>query len=180
MRFGWVVLTMMCLKFGCLATVMAADPKASATATAGAGAVAAGALDPALTKVAETFRAAMLAGDAAAVVSVYRDDAVEMPMCAAPVRGKAAIEQYYRGLFAQVGGKFNALTLTHLDAHATGDDGVVVGTSTSTVTLPSKQTADDTGKYIVILKRTAGQWKVAYSMYSSDHPQMPTAAAASR
>lgn len=169
MRFGWFVLTMMCLKFGCLATVMAADPKTSATA-----------LDPALTKVAETFRAAMLAGDAAAVVSVYRDDAVEMPMCGVPVRGKAAIEQYYRGLFAQVGGKFTALTLTHLDAHATGDDGVVVGTSTSTVTLPSKLTADDTGKYIVILKRTAGQWKVAYSMYASDHPQMPASAAASR
>ncbi len=181
MRFGWVVLTMMCVKFGCLATVMAADPKArvsmSANATANASA---GGLDPAIVKVAETFRAAMLAGDAAAVVSVYRDDAVEMPSCAPLVRGRAAIEQYYRGLFAQ-GARFTAFTLTHLEAKTAGDTAYAVGTSAQTLAMPSKGVIDDTGKYLVVLKRTDGQWKVAYSMYSSDHPPIaPPPSAANR
>ena len=31
----------------------------------------------------------------------------------------------------------------------------------------------DTGKYVVILKRTGGSWKVAYAIYNSDLPPPP-------
>jgi hypothetical protein len=39
---------------------------------------------------------------------------------------------------------------------------------------------DDTGKYIVMLKRTGGAWKIAYAIHNSDRPSMMPGSGASR
>jgi hypothetical protein len=40
---------------------------------------------------------------------------------------------------------------------------------------------DDTGKYIVMLKRTGEGWKIAYAIHNSDRPStMPPGTGASR
>jgi len=40
---------------------------------------------------------------------------------------------------------------------------------------------DDTGKYIVMLKRTGGDWKIAYAIHASDRPStMPPGTGTSR
>jgi uncharacterized protein (TIGR02246 family) len=133
--------------------------------------------DPAIVAVADTYVAATLKGDTAGVVALYTDDAMEMPPNAAPVKGRAAIEQYYRKQFG--GGKPSAFTLEHLESRSAGDIGYDIGTYRQTMT-PTGATApmNDTGKYVVVLHRTGGKWKVAYAIYNSDNPPPPAAASA--
>jgi uncharacterized protein (TIGR02246 family) len=130
--------------------------------------------DPAITKRADAYVAAMLAGDATAVVSLYRDDAVEMPPCQPSVRGRAAIEQYYRKLFEGAPARITGFTLTHAETRVAGDVAYDVGTSRQTVSTPSGA-VEETGKFLVLLKRTDGEWKVAYAIYSGDRLAPPAA-----
>jgi uncharacterized protein (TIGR02246 family) len=124
--------------------------------------------DPAIRRVADAYTAAMLAGDAAAAAAVYGDDAVEMPPGVPPIRGRAAIEQYFRGVFG--GCRFTAFTLSHTEARASGDVAFVTGVSRATVTPNGGPPVTEDGKYLVVLKRAGGEWKVAYSIHNSDVP----------
>jgi len=128
--------------------------------------------DKAVIAVADAYSAAMLKGDVAGVMAVYTDDAIEMPPNAAAVRGKAAIEEYYKKQIA--GMKVNSFTLEHLDSKASGDVAYDVGTYKQAGT-PTGATApfQDSGKYIVLLKKTSGKWLVRYVCYNSDNPPPP-------
>jgi uncharacterized protein (TIGR02246 family) len=130
------------------------------------GTAAAPAQDPAIRQVADAYQAAMLAGSAAAAAAVYRDDAVEMPPGVPPIQGKAAIEQYFRGMFGSC--RFTAFTLSHTELRASGDVAFVAGTSRASVTPNGGPSITEAGKYLVVLKRTGGAWKVAYSIHNSD------------
>ncbi len=122
--------------------------------------------DPAIRQVADAYTAAMLAGDAAAAAAVYRDDAVEMPPGVPPIHGRAAIEQYFRGMFG--GCRFTEFTLAHAELRASGDVAFAAGTSRATVTPNGGPPVTEAGKYVVVLKRTGGAWKVAYSIHNGD------------
>jgi uncharacterized protein (TIGR02246 family) len=127
--------------------------------------------DPAIRLVADAYTAAMLAGDAAAAAAVYRDDAVEMPPGVPPIAGRVAIEQYFRGMFGSC--RFTAFTLSHTEARASGDVAFLAGTSRATISVAAPNggpTITEAGKYLVVLKRTGGGWKVAYSIHNSDVP----------
>jgi len=128
--------------------------------------------DPAIRKIADEYAKATLAGDAKAIAALYAEDAVEMPPNQASIKGRAAIADYYGKLMS--GAKFASFTLTHVESHASGDSAYDIGTYKETLT-PAGATApiSDTGKYVVILKRTGGAWKVAYAIYNSDQP-LPT------
>ncbi len=152
-----------------LLTLICAAP-AFAQAPAGKSA------DPAVTKVADAYVKATLAGDAKAIAALYTEDAVEMPPNQPAVKGRAAIEQYYTKLFADPAMKLSAFTLTHLESGTAGDLGFDVGMYQQTMTGgggPMK----DSGKYTVLLKRVGGTWKVAYAIYNSDQPPMTPPAA---
>jgi ketosteroid isomerase-like protein len=92
------------------------------------------------------------------------------------VKGRAAIEQYYT---KQMGGsvKQQSFALTKIESNASGDIGYEVGTYRQTLT-DGQHPMDDAGKYTVVLKRTAGAWKIAYAIYNSDTATtaMPTPA----
>lgn len=124
---------------------------------------------PVIEKTAELYRKAVLAGDAAAVGATYRTDAVEMPPCRTPLKGRAAIEQYYRELF---GGpmKITAFTFTHLDTTTAGNIGYITGGDTQKLLPKSGEPVDDSGNFVVIVKRDAGVWKSAYTIYNSHRP----------
>jgi len=122
--------------------------------------------DPAIRQVADAYAAAMRAGDAAAAAAVYRDDAVEMPPGVPPIQGKAAIEQYFRGMFGSC--RFTEFTLSHTELRASGDVAFAAGTSRARLTPNGGPPVEDSGKYLVVLKRTGGAWKVAYSIHNSD------------
>ena len=126
----------------------------------------------AIAAIADAYVKASLAGDVKAIVALYTDDAVEMPPNEPPVKGRAAIEQYYQKQFGSA--KMASFTLTHLDTRASGDTGYDVGTYQQAITPSgSGSPVNDSGKYVVILKRTAGAWKVAYAIYNSDLPPHP-------
>ena len=125
-------------------------------------------VDAAVRAVADQYVKATLAGDAKALAALYTEDATEMPPNQASIKGRAAIQQYYEAQFA--GAKVTSFSVTHLESHAVGDNGYDVGTYRQSVTPTGGAAISDTGKYVVILKRSAGSWKVAYAIYSSDKP----------
>jgi uncharacterized protein (TIGR02246 family) len=136
-------------------------------ATGQAAAQGADAASAAIKQVADNYVKATSAGDAKAVAALYTEDAVEMPPNQPIIKGRAAIQAYYEKLFSSM--KVSNFTLTHVESHATGDRGYDVGTYQQSMAQPSAATpTSDTGKYVVILKRTAGVWKVAYAIYNSD------------
>jgi uncharacterized protein (TIGR02246 family) len=122
----------------------------------------------AIKQVADAYVKATLAGDAKAIAALYTEDAVEMPPNEPSVKGRAAIEQYYTKLFSG-GMKIGQFTVTHLESRAIGDSGYDVGSYQQSMNPPGQTTATtDTGKYVVILRRSQGAWKVAYAIYNSD------------
>ena len=133
--------------------------------------------DPAIIAVADAYVAAVLKGDTAGIVNLYTDDAIEMPPNAAAVKGRAALSEFYKKQMADV--KFSAFTLNHLESRAAGDVGYDVGTYSQTLT-PTGAPApvNDTGKYIVVVKKGGGKWRVAYVVYNSDLPAPPPPASA--
>jgi uncharacterized protein (TIGR02246 family) len=134
--------------------------------------------DASIVNAAATYLRAVLAGDATAVAALYREDAIEMPPCRPALRGRSAIEQYYRELFRSPV-KITAFTFTHHEAHRFGDVGYTIGTYQQTLSGTPAGSIDDTGKYMVILKRSDRIWKAAYVMYNSDRPRdVPCAPAA--
>ena len=125
-------------------------------------------IDAAIKAVADQYVKATLAADAKAIAALYTDDAVEMPPNQSPVKGRAAIQQYYEKQFGA--GKISNFQLEHLDTRSTGDIGYDVGTYRQSMTPSGGLGIEDTGKYIVILKRAGGVWKVAYAIYNSNTP----------
>ena len=123
----------------------------------------------------EMYRRAALAGDARAVADLYTEDAVELPASEPLVRGRVAIEQRYRKFF-EGPVKRTAFTFSHLEATIEGNVGYAVGTFDQRLALPSGQTVTDTGKYVVILRRTQGAWKATYAIYNGDTPPRSSAA----
>jgi ketosteroid isomerase-like protein len=125
--------------------------------------------DRSIVKTADAYLKAVLAGDAAAVGATYREDAVEMPPGRPPLRGRAAIEHHYRELF-QGPVKITAFTFSHLEATSAGAIGYTAGTYEQKRSGVPAGPIDDTGKFVVIVKRTGGAWKAAFVIYNSDHP----------
>jgi len=124
-----------------------------------------------IVKVADAYRRAVLAADAVAVAAVFSDDGMELPSHSPLVRGRTAIEQYFRGMFRDV--KVTAFTFSHIDTSADANVAYDAGTYEQHLSSPSGQTVTDVGKYLAILKRTPMGWKAAYVMYNSDGPAMP-------
>ena len=162
MRTGiTVALTLFC------ANTVAAQGGGTTAATTGQKT---GSVDSAITQLADAYVKATLAGDAKAIAALYTEDAVEMPPNAASIKGREAILQYYQKVFSG-GTKFGQFTVSHLEARATGDSGFDVGTYQQSMNPPGQTAAStDTGKYVVIVKRSQGAWKVAYAIYNSDQP----------
>lgn len=122
--------------------------------------------DPAIAKVREAYAAAVNAGEPARVAALYTADGIEMPPNQPMVKGQAAIEAYHKQLNAM--GQFN-LAITMAEAKASGAMAFDAGTYTQTIKLKTGQTIDETGKYLVVLKKDAGgQWKITHVSYNSD------------
>jgi uncharacterized protein (TIGR02246 family) len=124
----------------------------------------------AIKAIADAYVKAALAGDAKAIAALYTQDAVEMPPNQPMIKGRAAIQQYYEKEMGS-GMKVNSFTVTHLDTQAVGERGYDVGTYQQSVTPKGgTEPVTDTGKYTIILRRSASGWQVAYAIYNSDMP----------
>lgn len=124
-------------------------------------------------KATDAYRTAVLAGDARSVAALYRDDAIELPPCRTPVKGRPAIEQRYRDLF-DGRAPITAFTFAHIASAIEGDLAYDVGTYRQRMSLPSGEAIGAEGKYLVLLRRTEGAWKAAFAIYSSDAGSITT------
>ncbi len=102
-----------------------------------------------------------------------------MPADCPLLRGRTAIDQYYRQWF-QGPARVTAFTFSHLESPVLGDTAFDVGTYKQTLSL-GNGTVNASGKYTVVLKRSDGDWKIAYLIFNGDSPsKMPPAASGSR
>jgi len=123
-----------------------------------------------ITRIADSYAAAMNRGDAAAMAAVYADDGVEMPPGKPAVRGRPAIEAYHRQELAGPV-RLSDFALTASDTRVTGDVAYTTGTSRITVTPPGgAPQVQSSGKYVVVFRKQGGAWKAAYAIYNADGP----------
>jgi uncharacterized protein (TIGR02246 family) len=97
-------------------------------------------------------------GDAEGLASLYADDAVLLPPDHEPVRGRAAIGEFWRQ------GTDEGLEVTTLTVEVDGNLGYLVGR----YHLPATdEEPADSGKYVMCLKRQRdGDWKLTADIWN--------------
>jgi uncharacterized protein (TIGR02246 family) len=131
--------------------------------------------DPSIVEGANAYRKAVLACDLPSISAMFEDDASLMPPNQALLHGKTAIEHFYaRICHGPV--KLTAFTFNHIEAKVAGDVAYDVGTYRMLLTTGAGQTIEENGKYNVILKRNAANWKMAYLIFNADLPPQPSRA----
>jgi ketosteroid isomerase-like protein len=108
------------------------------------------------------------ARDASLTASAYADDALLLPPNGETVRGRPAIEAFWK---QQYGGGFNAVDGASNGLTTSGDLGYEWGTATFE-SQAGNQTAVDVTKYVNVLKKdAAGTWKIAMTIWNSSKPR---------
>jgi uncharacterized protein (TIGR02246 family) len=117
------------------------------------------------------FGEAVRAGDAAALASLYAEDAILLPPQNMPmVKGRAAAEESFT-IAIQMG--WNDIVLTTIDVVRMGDMVCEIGTAESTTQPEGMDVIKDSGKYLVIWKKdAAGAWKIYIDIWQSNQPPM--------
>jgi uncharacterized protein (TIGR02246 family) len=111
----------------------------------------------------DRFSEAFNKGDSVAVAAHYTDDAVLMPPGAPLMKGREAIQSFWKKGAEQLEG----LRLTTLDVKPLGNDGArEIGTWAAKTKAASPQ--EMTGKYVVIWQKVGADWKLATDIWNSD------------
>jgi ketosteroid isomerase-like protein len=100
-------------------------------------------------------------------MALYDTNAVEMPPDQPLLKGKAAIEQYYKKLFGDPNMKVTSFVLDHIESTVSGDVAYDVGTYKQTM-MASGKSMNETGKYVVLMRKVGTDWKVTCAIYNSD------------
>jgi uncharacterized protein (TIGR02246 family) len=117
------------------------------------------------------LEAAFNAHDADALASLYSDDATLMPPNEPMVKGRPAIQAWFDRALQRLG----SVRIVPIQSQIVGDQAFQIGTFTSRATSaegsPSAQedAAVATGKYVLLLTCSAGDWKIHYDIWSLDH-----------
>jgi ketosteroid isomerase-like protein len=113
-------------------------------------------LPPALARVLTDYEAAWQSRDAKALASLFADDSFVLPNGRSPVRGRAAIQQYYTG-------QGGPLVLRAIAFAADGGVGYIIGG------FAQKEGEPDIGKFTLTLSKSAGgRWLIVSDMDSSN------------
>jgi uncharacterized protein (TIGR02246 family) len=112
----------------------------------------------------ETFMAAFSRGDAAALAASYTEDGKLLPSHSDIITGKQAIEAFWRGVM-EMGIKQIKLESLHVEGE--GRTAYDIGKVTL---LGAGGQMIDTGKYVVVWKQEARQWKVHCDIWNSNMP----------
>lgn len=146
-------------------TLPAAAPTPSASTTSAATSTP----DPALAAQQQRFIAAAAARDADALSALFAEDGVLHVAGRPPVRGQAAVRQFYGAVFSFMSA--SSMAPERLDMGAGGDMAWGVGATTNEFRGPDG-TMRYAGKYLLVWRRVeAGEWRVAAYAISSDEPQ---------
>jgi uncharacterized protein (TIGR02246 family) len=131
--------------------------------------------DPAaITAEVESFvaanNAAIAARDTAAVAALYTDDATVLPAGAPRVEGRAAIRAMWARSLRAPGLAMTLKSQRQL-VSASGDMVTDIGTYDFRVEGPGGQPVHDVGKYVTVMQKVDGRWKMAVDIWNSDPAQ---------
>ncbi len=112
----------------------------------------------------ENFMATFNRGDAAGMAALYTENGQVLPPNSDFVTGKPAIQIFWQALM-DMGIKAAKMAIVEVEDH--GDTAIEV--STYTLQGEAGQVLDR-GKYIVIWKQEAGQWKLHRDIFNSSMP----------
>jgi ketosteroid isomerase-like protein len=126
--------------------------------------------DPALSKIAADFGAAVTAGNAARTAMFYTADATFMPPNEAAVKGRKNIQAWFQ---KQIDAGAGNLKLSPMESRIAGDLAFEAGSYTFSVKPKTGAAITDTGKYIVVLKKDGADWKISHDIFNSDLPPPP-------
>jgi len=112
------------------------------------------------------FAAALNAKDAQAAAALYTEDAVLIPPGEPLVRGRAAIEEYWRGAIES--GGVRDVSVETMDALSSGSLGYETGSFVLTANGPDGEALTDKGRYIEILRREPdGRWLSTHGIWNA-------------
>jgi uncharacterized protein (TIGR02246 family) len=128
------------------------------------GAASASAQDKAtIQKLNDAWTAAFNKGDAAAVAAMYTEDAYLLPPGAEMVRGRAAIEAFWRQAARQLGdAKLATIDVLPLGLQAAREIGTV---SLKTKSQPPQEII---AKYAVVWRKAGDKWKLATDIWNTN------------
>ena len=114
-------------------------------------------------KLNDVWTAAFNKGDAAAVAVLYTEDAYVLPPGSAMVKGRAAIEAFWR----QAAQQMTDAKLTTVDVLPLGR---AAAREIGTVTLKTKSQPPQevVGKYVVVWRKIGRDWKLATDIWNTD------------
>jgi uncharacterized protein (TIGR02246 family) len=112
------------------------------------------------------FAAALNAKDAKAAAALYTADAVLIPPGEPLVRGREAIEEYWRGAIES--GGVRDVSVETMDALSSGSLGYETGSFVLTVNGPDGEAVIDRGRYIELLRREPdGRWLSTHGIWNA-------------
>jgi uncharacterized protein (TIGR02246 family) len=123
----------------------------------------------AVARTTATLLSAVNASDVAGVLAVWSDDGVLMPPHHPSVRGRSAIERYFRRLFERTRFTFS---FTSSQIHVSGDTAFErVEYAASSRPARGGSEVRDVGKGLHVYRREPnGAWKLAMDIWNSDTP----------
>jgi uncharacterized protein (TIGR02246 family) len=114
-------------------------------------------------KLNDAWTAAFNKGDAAAVAALYSEDAYVLPPGSAMVKGRAAIEAFWRQAAQQMtDAKLTTLDVLPLGRSAAREIGTV------TLKTKSQPPQEVVGKYVVVWRKIGRDWKLATDIWNTD------------
>lgn len=112
------------------------------------------------------FAAALNAKDAKAAAALYTEDAVLIPPGEPIVRGRQAIEEYWRAAI-ELGG-VREVSVETMDAGSSGSLGYETGNFRLTVDGPDGSAVVETGRYVELLRRESdGTWRSTHGIWNA-------------
>lgn len=114
-------------------------------------------------KLNDAWTAAFNKGDAAAVAALYTEDAYVLPPGSAMVKGRAAIEAFWRQAAQQMtDAKLTTLDVLPLGRSAAREIGTV------TLKTKSQPPQEVVGKYAVVWRKVGRDWKLATDIWNTN------------
>ena len=114
-------------------------------------------------KLNDAWTAAFNKGDAAAVAAMYTEDAYVLPPGADMVKGRSAIEAFWRQAAQQLGeAKLTTIDVLPLGRTAAREIGTV------TLKTKSQPPQEITGKYAVVWRKVGGKWRLATDIWNTN------------
>ena len=112
----------------------------------------------------ESFMAAFKRGDAAGLAALYTENGQVMPSNGDFVTGKQAVQAFWQAIM-DMGIKEAKIEILEVEGH--GDTAIEISTFTL---LGEGGQVLDKGKYIVIWRQEAGEWKLHRDIFNSSMP----------